>query len=326
MASVDWEKCKGAGSTKAKMRHNDTGERLKHNHSNPDIDKTKTSTNVNLLGLSYAESCAAYDEKIAELDSKDGANKRKDRVTAISLEFKVPVGLPEELEAEWARKALDEIQKVLGDIPLISAYLHRDEKHEYYDPEKGEKVMSRTHIHAIYIPEVDGRLYARGIATKANIIAVNNAVHEMTKSDYHLDFMDGTKKKRKKTVETLKNESEQAELDALRKQYKTAMNGLKKRENELDAREIELDEKMSQMQAKITEKQKVLDNLTDEITEKQSVLSDLLVQIATMIKDSQRRMRTNYNKPSPEEQKEIVAEITKKIQQIDSDFDFDLDF
>lgn len=322
MASVNWQKLKTAGNVKAIMRHCDTQERQKHNHANADIDKEKTKDNINLLGLTYAESCATYDAWIAALDSKEGANKRKDRVTAFSLEFTCPDGLPVDMEEEWARQALAEIQGVLGNT-LVTAYLHKDEKHEYFDKEKGCKVMSRDHVHAIYIPEIDGRLNGKKFSSKAHMQAVNTAIHKMTQREYCLDYMDGTKRKGRKTVETLKGEAEQAELAYMQQQYRQGLMTLKNREHELDAREIALDEKMNQLQAKITEKQKVLDNLTDEITEKQSVLSDLLVQIATMIKDLQRRMRTIYNKPSPEEQQKIVSEITQALENVENEMDLD---
>lgn len=44
MAAVQFSggKCHGAAEAKAIMRHADADERLKHEHSNKDIDKTKT--------------------------------------------------------------------------------------------------------------------------------------------------------------------------------------------------------------------------------------------------------------------------------------------
>ena len=57
MASVNFMKCKSAGEVKAMLRHCDKEERLKHNHSNKEIDKTKTMDNINYSRLGYSEVC-----------------------------------------------------------------------------------------------------------------------------------------------------------------------------------------------------------------------------------------------------------------------------
>ena len=81
MASVNFLKCKGAGSVKAIMRHCDEDERQQHRHSNPDIDLTATASNESMKGLNYGEACREYDRRIDELDASSNRNKRKDRVT-----------------------------------------------------------------------------------------------------------------------------------------------------------------------------------------------------------------------------------------------------
>lgn len=312
MASVNWQKLKTAGNVKAIMRHCDTQERQKHDHANEDIDKEKTKDNVNLLGTTYADDCKTYDSRIAALDSKDGANKRKDRVTAFSLEFTCPDGLPADMEEEWAMQALDEMQKVLGDT-LVAAYLHKDEKHEYYDKEKGCKVMSRDHVHAIYIPEIDGKLNGKKFSSKAHMQAVNVAIHKMTQREYCLDYMDGTKRKGRKTVETLKGEAEHAELEALRGQYTAALSGLRKREKELDG--------------EIAGKKATLETLDAEIAKNRDILDNLLEEILNKIRSLEKRMRMIYNKPSQAEIQKATQEITQSIHDIQKDIEeYDLDF
>ena len=46
MASVNFKKLKG-NDVKAMLRHCDSAERLKHNHKNQDIDKSRTKNNIN---------------------------------------------------------------------------------------------------------------------------------------------------------------------------------------------------------------------------------------------------------------------------------------
>lgn len=65
MAAVQFAggKCHGAAEAKAMMRHADADERLKHEHSNKDIDKSKTELNTSLYDLSYTEMCKIYDQR-----------------------------------------------------------------------------------------------------------------------------------------------------------------------------------------------------------------------------------------------------------------------
>lgn len=73
MASVNFEKLKTPQQVKAMLRHCDGEERMEANHSNIDIDKSKTSGNMQ-GDLDYTAACQKYSERIAFLDAKPGAN------------------------------------------------------------------------------------------------------------------------------------------------------------------------------------------------------------------------------------------------------------
>ena len=62
MASVNFKKLKG-NDVKAMLRHCDSAERLKHNHKNQDIDKSRTKNNINYSLTSRVVGCM-----ITELD------------------------------------------------------------------------------------------------------------------------------------------------------------------------------------------------------------------------------------------------------------------
>lgn len=109
MASVDFLKIHLAVEMKKLLRHCDKDKRLEDNHRNKQIDKDRT--HLNQQQFSYEEACKRYDDRIAELDRKPNANKRKDRVTAFGLEIPVPLGfdrLTSQQKDAWYQMVLDE--------------------------------------------------------------------------------------------------------------------------------------------------------------------------------------------------------------------------
>ena len=108
MASTNWKKCK-TGEAKAIIRHNDTQERLLHEHDNQEIDRILTPHNVDLIPGGYAGACKRLDDRLASLDAAPGArNKRKDRVIMVSLETAVPAGIAGDRDKEdaWAAEVI----------------------------------------------------------------------------------------------------------------------------------------------------------------------------------------------------------------------------
>jgi vacuolar-type H+-ATPase subunit H len=209
MASVDWEKLKGGGEAKAKFRHCDEQKRIDLEHSNEDIDKTKTHLNMSfgLFEDGYDAVCQKYDKTIAELDTQPGANKRKDRVTCVGWELPMPKGMDEAQARKWMSLAYDAIKARYGDC-VLGGTAHFDEVHEYVNPETGEVCMSRPHLHVYAIPIVDGRLHGKSFTARKNMNAMNATIEKMTQEHFPgFKFQTGTKKKSRKSVEELKNES-----------------------------------------------------------------------------------------------------------------------
>lgn len=216
MASNKFEggKCHGAGDVKAALRHNDISpaRRAVAAKENEHIDVTRSHLNVNLAGGSYAERCARYDARIAELDALPGANIRKDRVTGQRIETPVPAGLPREQYNAFLRRVLDIQKAQYGAENLISADIHWDEEHEYIDAETGEPRMSRVHLHAVWVPVKDGRLHGQAMYNRAGMRQLNAACQKMAAAEFGVDFMDGSGRQSKKSVRQLKAESAAAEI------------------------------------------------------------------------------------------------------------------
>ena len=216
MASTDWEKCKSRATAKAVLRHCATDERLKNEHSNKDINKALTFRNVELVGgRTYEESCAAYEQRIAEIDTAAaarGAKKpRKDRVELLFLNIPAPDGMKDKDYKPFFSDVLEMFQQRYGKDNTISAYVHFDEVHDYIDPATGKTRRSRPHMHLALVPEIDGRMCAKEVCCLKSFNWANNSIERLSRDKYGLEYQDGSKKKSLDTVEALKNKSLKAE-------------------------------------------------------------------------------------------------------------------
>lgn len=215
MASCDFAKYKTAGEAKAMFRHCEEEVRERDSHANQDIDVNRTSLNMafGYFRDGYEAVCKAYDDRIKDLDSKPNANKRKDRVTLVGINIPAPEGMDEATSREWFTKAYEVLTNTYGENLLGSA-VHFDEVHEYVDSETGKTRMSRPHMHVYVIPSVDEKLNAKQVTSRRNMISLNNSIHTMTETDFKgYSFMNGTKRKSRKSVEELKQESDKAKIE-----------------------------------------------------------------------------------------------------------------
>lgn len=210
MASCKFDggKCHGASAVKAALRHNDTSPQMRAEAAkgNPDIDVSRAGLNVRLWGGSYAERSEAYDRRIAQLDSQPGANIRKDRVTGQLIEVPVPPGLPRSSYNDWMRRVVEIQVNRFGQENVIAADGHWDEEHEYIG-EDGKPTMSRVHVQLVVVPVVNGRLCGKEFYSRKAMRELNDEVQAMSETEFGVDFMDGSKKKGKKSQAQLKAES-----------------------------------------------------------------------------------------------------------------------
>lgn len=217
MASVDWRKLHSVGEVKAVLRHDCQDSReAAATHANEDIQRDMTRLNTGVLD-GYTVTARAYDERMAELPPP----VRKDAVVGLGFSIPMPEGLPEEKEDEWSKKVYALMADAYGKKNLVCFVTHRDERHEYIDPDTKERRISRPHIQGVLVPESDGRLCAKEVTSRAKMTAINRSIHEMTQRDYGLDFMDGSRAKSRGSVETLKQRSALAALEARNRELET---------------------------------------------------------------------------------------------------------
>lgn len=224
MAGAQYTGGKSHSATEAKaiLRHNDKACRKDAKHDNPHIDPDKTCRNNSYYGLSYEEKCDKYDRLVAQgiagRSKKPGTGKNAP-VTMQSIVIYEPEGMqdmPDSVAEKWFRAVcrLHNHHLMYGEGCMIDADFHFDEVHGYTDPETGGKKRSRRHMHINDVPLVDGKLNGKGFSSRGNMVKFNNAIQSMTERDFGMQWMDGTKRKGKATVEALKARSADAEFNA----------------------------------------------------------------------------------------------------------------
>lgn len=208
---------------------------------------TKSHLNKSLLGLTYEQMCEKYDSRIAQLDATTNTNRRKDRVTLQNIEIPVPAGLDRKLYNRWFIRVAEIMCDMYGRENFIDGQIHYDEEHEYVDAETHEKRMSRVHMHASIVPEVNGVLNCKRMSGRANMRKLNNAIEKMTQQQFGCSFMTGTKKRSRESLDELKYKSAQIALQQREQAVAEAQNSLLQRENKVIEREQAVDEKQTDL-------------------------------------------------------------------------------
>lgn len=230
MAAVQFSggKCHGAAEAKAMMRHADADERLKHEHSNKDIDKSKTELNTSLYDLSYREMCDLYDQRMQQYQNNATRKLRSNAVTLVDAIVTVPRDLDEMLQDLWISDVVQKINNHYKADVVLDAKIHRDEIHDYVDPATHKTVQSRVHAHIFIFPEVSKRLNCRDFTNRQNMTSLNREIDKMTRNLYNCRFLTGeqTVDRDFLTVEQLKRKSDNAALVKQTKKLKS-----EKREN-----------------------------------------------------------------------------------------------
>lgn len=286
MASVSYLKLHSPQDVKRILRHCDMDYRLKDNHANLDIDKSKTIENGQ--SFDFPTACSRYDDRIKELDSVEGANKRKDRVTAFSLEIPIPLGISD--EESYAEDICELVENAVGSENVVCEYLHLDEIHDYVDSKTKEDRTSLAHLHIIVVPEVDGKLNGKEFSSRKNMKAMNAAIDKMTREKYNVPFLTGDfdKSKSEKSVEELKNDSRIAEMQRdLEKEYKSRASELEneyaQKRREIEEREEAVNKKVEKVKEKWNECKEFAikhNKHVDKLKEKEAALADKEKELA----------------------------------------------
>ena len=158
MAGVQWS---GGSMTRRKMHgtllHNSKDTRLEHQHTNEDIDPSRTHLNWSVLGRTYAQKLSFYEQRMSEVEYGRESSGKNERIVAHDL----IIYCPPEVEAQGMKAVrrffkftYATLAELVGVENVIDLDVHLDEQHDYVDPDTKEIVHSRIHGHFTFIPTV----------------------------------------------------------------------------------------------------------------------------------------------------------------------------
>lgn len=229
MASINVAKYK-AGPAMAIMMHGATDQRLLRNHSNPDIDKSRTADNMALYEGGYTADVARYKSRLEELAKSSRMTKATVTLLAVECPFPGTVDSEGKVDIFTAKKAYnlycEYIANMYGRENVVNVYLHVDEVHKYRDKD-GTEHWSLPHAHAYVLPDAGGYICAKEICTRDSFRRLQRGYDTIYKREIGMDFLSG-KEPRHLSVEELKADSlktgillSRDKCDRLESQYKT---------------------------------------------------------------------------------------------------------
>lgn len=291
MASVDWMKYKTVADVKARLRHNcqDTRENTKQ-HQNPHINKALTNQNTGVW-TEYKEARERFEKRLAEVT--DGKTVRKDAVRGVGFNIPAPEGLTPDKEDAWFARALDIMGERYGLENICCYTIHRDEVHDYYDTEKQAWCKSRVHAQGILVPEVDGSLCAKKVTARGRMMALNEAIDQMSRDEFGLAFMDGTKRKSRGSTEKLKAESLKAEIE------------------ELEQKKADLEKQKASLTREIEGKQITLNAVNRDIATGTATRDALIADLGA-IASKARKKAPEAEKPFTEDDRAVIGEVRRR--------------
>ena len=245
MASVNWQKA-NVQMVGAMIKHNGKKERVENNHSNKDIDKSKSHLNIYIGADDWSAMADKVKKRVEEVDKEHPPlrDTGKGRVTCFLLETPVPQEIAEQGKAEeFLRKAHKVLEDFFGAENVGGTVGHFDEQH-YYTDKDGKERLSLIHGHspiAAYVEwtedikknvkQPNGRykqvktgetrercgINGKHCESKARLTALNKAMEEMCRREYGISY-NTAETPEHKSVERLKEETALRETaDGLRK-------------------------------------------------------------------------------------------------------------
>lgn len=153
MASADWLKLTSPHAA-GMGKHLDPEKRLASEHSNRDIDKSKSHLNITIGCETYGEALNAMRQRVKEVDKLYPPLKKKkadERVIAEMIEIKCPQEIMDkgnETVYEYFKGAYKVLQDFFGAENVHGGFVHLDEIHDY-TAKGGNETTSLAHMHTL---------------------------------------------------------------------------------------------------------------------------------------------------------------------------------
>ena len=310
MAGVEVKKYEGGSMGDADI-HFDLDKREVCDHSNRAIDKSLVKDDYYIGASSWSDIKKKMRDIIKDADEKHPPKRvRKDR----KLWFTVEMPCPPELEGTDKEDLFfKRSYEVLSEsLPLVGAEIHKDEKHEYWDPKKEAFMTSLNHMHAMGpCLTKDGRINAHDLLTQELCQKINDDIQKMCLREFGISYQTGAGRKGspKKTVEELKNES-QASLEA------KLVKDLKEEQKAITGAVLNMQAIETKKEAHIEELTSIEDQKTSHIEELDSIITmneQIITQNDEHIQTQNQTISKNDKHIEGQEKKkeELAQEITK---------------
>ena len=222
MAGVNWLKMTKPRA--ANMRnHNGKKERVEKNHSNINIDKSKSDQNFFVGCDDWSDANAKMQERTDAVDKLFPPRKKLDvneRVVCVSLITYCPQAVYDSGQVKEFFEKVDEVQrKVFGSENVHGTAVHLDEIHSYIDADGTER-SSLAHGHSLvsaYAEWTDKKsgeerkgINGKNFETRAKMNELNKAIDEMCRREFGVPYMTGKGKGKGsgKSVEEVKTETQ----------------------------------------------------------------------------------------------------------------------
>ena len=276
-----------------------------HEHSNENIDRSRTHLNYDLKergGLSvYAYYKQRIDRIAAETKERTGKSIRKDAVTLCSWAVTVPKDLPEDKQADFFKAAYDWFSERYGADNIVIAAVHMDE--------------STPHMHLQFTPiiEKDGvrKLCAKELETQRTLATAHQKLQKYLEKSLgcEVNLLNGATEGGNKTLQQLKAEK------------------LAERVEELETKIAELTPKYEKMTKTLSDKElKEIDTTPKRITggfkDLSSQQAQELVNTSLALSKENRQLRSKNSKLSEDnerlksEKNRVVAEKNKVVYEL----------
>lgn len=222
MAGVNWLKMTKPRA--ANMRnHNGKKERVEKNHSNINIDKSKSDQNFFVGCDDWSDANAKMQERTEAVDELYPPRKKLDvneRVVCVSLITYCPQSIYDSGQVKEFFEWVDKVQRqVLGTENVHGTAVHLDEIHNYIDTDGTER-SSLAHGHSLvssYAEWTDPKsgeerkgINGKNFQTRPKMNELNKAIDEMCRREFGVPYMTGKGKGKGsgKSVEEVKTETQ----------------------------------------------------------------------------------------------------------------------
>lgn len=217
MASINWKKMTAKDLDGISV-HFDKEMRIRHKHSNENIDSDKTYLNYD-MEKPYKESIYELKDKVKEIDKKIPPKRKfgyDKRVIAIALE----TPCPDEIAKLYPRaeddffKTIYKCEKLYFKDKVMFGSVHKDEKHTYINPITKKIENSKAHLHTLIIPyDEKYGVNGRNFVTKELMIRFNKYCDSAVFNQFGLHLNNGQGRNNWGNVESLKRDSKKFELN-----------------------------------------------------------------------------------------------------------------